>query len=359
VGVRRLGSSVAAAFLLIAGFARVASAFESGFVPPTEDSLKAAIGGGKLGAQLVHSLGKCDKKAAIAAFFGKQSTQDIENALAACQGEAQDIWQAKGSDGQAKPTTHECLKVKNLMSLYNDLDTILDRSAGLIACDGTAPLPGNLSGKVPSSKAAGKAEKKVLGNVRKLAKGVAVCRKKQATIVSGGGTYDEAPCESNAHTKYEAANATVTAAPSCLLDNLQLVQEKLDAIMKTQNTQVFCDGTVPFDAGGCCQQSGTCSNVTSGAACAGGTYQAGVTCSEATNRCQPSTCGIPSSCDVGEDSLNCPSDCFCGNGTCDSGESCSSCPTDCGSCPVCDRNCQPAGCVCPPGQTCSAEFGCG
>ena len=48
----------------------------------------------------------------------------------------------------------------------------------MIACEGSTPLAGNLSGTLPSNADSAKAEKGILTNTRKLAKAIAKCRKK-------------------------------------------------------------------------------------------------------------------------------------------------------------------------------------
>lgn len=62
------------------------------------------------------------------------------------------------------------------------------------------------------------------------------------------------------------------------------------------------------------------------------------------------------SCESGETSSSCPSDCpWCPNGSCDNGETCLSCSADCGACP-------PGGACyddsyCPYGQYCTGQIG--
>lgn len=117
------------------------------------------------------------------------------------------------------------------------------------------------------------------------------------------------------------------------------------------------------------------------AACAAG----GATCGDRTcdpgedsftcpTDCSPSVCG-DLICTAGESTTTCPGDCYCGNGTCDLGENLSTCVADCGAAVCGDGVCAagenqalcPGDCYCGNGscdtgeteQLCPADCGAG
>jgi len=77
----------------------------------------------------------------------------------------------------------------------------------------------------------------------------------------------------------------------------------------------------------------------SGPVCGNGTCESGETSSSCPSDCSSGPVCGNGTCESGENSSNCPSDCgsgaVCGNFVCESGENSSNCPTDCGSGAVC------------------------
>ena len=337
----RLASALAASLLLVLAWTTVSGAFVTGSIPTSKKcSLqhKVATKAGKA----IRGAGNCYVKAAKALCRG----DDLETLLADledCKAGVKEQWIGDTEKLKAKnPDAPGCLTGADAAQVFDDLDTVLQRSANLVACEGVAPLPGRLSGHKPSDcELIGKAELKILKKVKTLARKLAykclhaLCVKRQA-----GKSFDLAECIDLSRRKFLTKTADVKNVPQCLLDNAPEIADALEALLSADAGVLFCEAGPALDptgsAGGCCQGDGFCGPATSPADCDVG-YRAHATCNESLTGCVPPSCGIVDhlTCNqgAGDSCFTCELDCcpapFCGNQFCDPGENASNCAEDC------------------------------
>ena len=331
----------ASSLLVVLATTTTTSAYVTGSIPASKKcSLqhKVAVKAGKA----IAGVGKCYVKAAKALCRG-EDRQTILDDLDSCKADAKEHWIGDTDKLKKKnPDAPLCLTGADVAQVFDDLDTVLQRAANLVACEGVAPLIGNLSGHEPSDcDTIGEAELKVLKKVKALARKLAftclhgLCVKRQ-----DGKSFDLAECVDRAQNKFLTKAADVKHVPQCLLDNAPEIADGLAALLSADADVLFCESGAALDpsgtAGGCCQGDGFCTPATSSTDC-DSTFRSGQTCDEARTACVPPSCGITDhlacSQQSGDTCFDCEIDCCpppsCGNQFCDPGENASNCPEDC------------------------------
>jgi hypothetical protein len=336
----RFVPAFAAAAVVVLSLASASSAYVSGSLPTSKNCTlqhKIAVKGGKT----IAGVGKCYVKAGKGLCHG-DDVQELLDKLNACKAKVRNKWiSATDTIREKNPSVPVCLSGADTGQVFDDLDTVLQRAAYLVACEGVAPLIGELTGHTPSDcPSFGKAELKVLANVKGLARKLAFnCLHNLCVKKKNGKSFDLDACVDLAKEKFLTKTGKVKHVPQCLLDNAPVIADLLDALLSADAGVLFCESGPALDPtngnGGCCQFDGSCAPANSPADCDVG-FRSGETCNAEGSACVPPTCGITDhlACTAPADTcFTCGIDCcpapFCGNGVCDAGEDPSNCSTDC------------------------------
>ncbi len=332
---------VASSLLLVLSWTSVSSAFVTGSIPSSENcKLQNKVA--KKAGKAIGGAGKCYVKAAKALCNG-DDLESLTDDLEECKAKVRGKWiDATDKIKEKNPDAPSCLTGADVGQVFDDLDTVLQRSANLIACEGVGPLVDQLTGHKPSDcETIGKAELKVLKQVKKLARKLSfkclhtLCKKRQ-----DGESFDLAECVDLSKSKFLEKTATVKNVPQCLLDNAPVIADALEVLLSADAGVLFCESGASIDpsgsAGGCCQGDGFCTPAVSPADCDVGFVAQG-TCNETLLGCVPPSCGIVDhlTCNAGagDSCFTCELDCcpapVCGNGICEAGENVTSCSPDC------------------------------
>ncbi len=330
------------AVLLVGTTVSVSSAFVTGFVPGSKKCALQHQIATKAG-KAIDGVGACYIDAVKALCAGGDPSTLLTD-LESCKGGIKSDWIGATDVLKGKhPDAPGCLMNADVGRIFDDLDTVLQRAANLIACEGTAPLLGKLSGHTPSScDVIGKAELKVLRKVKGLSKKLAFgCLHKLCVKEQAGKPFDLSQCVDAAKNAFLDKAGKVKHLPQCLADNVPDIADALTSILSADADVLFCESGPPLDpsgcSGGCCQGTGTCIAAATSDDCVGSTFVAQGTCDASRAACVPPTCGIGDdltcNLDGGDTCSSCGIDCCpapaCGDGFCDPGENSTNCPADC------------------------------
>jgi hypothetical protein len=83
-------------------------------------------------------------------------------------------------------------------------------------------------------------------NLGKFAGALAKCQMHAADSAFMGMTFDEAQCEADARSKYDAKNAKLTGCAPCILDAESVVAESVQSTFGSVASQTYCEDTTPI-----------------------------------------------------------------------------------------------------------------
>jgi cysteine-rich repeat protein len=197
-------------------------------------------------------------------------------------------------------------------------DAELVRNFCPLYCCGTEPLPDTYCGYVPETTddpaCTFKTIDKVSKALEKFGDALLDCHGAfvEAAVEEGEADLDLlAGCELEALQSINQAIDKIrkkSPLPECVEENLLGMELDILLLYRQKGDQVLCEGSEPLDPRGCCDRGAGCSDVADEASCAG-IFVPSATCNAETAGCRPTTCPFPSSCDAGENCINCPENC--------------------------------------------------